>query len=167
MQPSDSPGQGTNPYQSPTDSIDFVEATPQERVPMREASPRSIAAMRATHPWVKMFGVMALVLAAIRGITAVSGLLSLADDHGQDAVIRLGSTVLLAVYFGVTGVLMLRYSSSINDVLTSGLAQHLDDALDAQTFLWRFMGMTTALLLILVFGGIVFLAAFAGFHAIF
>jgi hypothetical protein len=151
-----------NPYQSPGEAIEFVEVPGDVKQESGEATSRSLEAMRATQPWVKMFGWFAAVLAAVRVIGLVFNIFQLGDDHSVGRLVGMGAALLYCVFFGVAGVLLLCYSSSINDFIISRRIQHLDDALQAQATFWRFFGMTTAIVIILALSAMLLFFGLAG-----
>lgn len=153
----------TNPYQAPAEAIDFVEADDAGR--SRKSSPRrrTIEALRETLPWVKLMGGLGALLGGLGSLGAVLGLIQVFDaNKGWQTVLWLALRFAFSIIYLTGAILLLRYASLIGDLLVSEHPDHLDAALEAQKSFWRFVGMSCAILLLLLTGGFLFLFLGAG-----
>jgi len=122
-----------------------------------------LQAMRTTKPWITMFAVLSFIGAAFLLLGALFALAagSLAGPFAMMGPLVGLFYVFLAGVYGYCGVLLWGYRSGIDQYIASqGELESLAAAMTKQASFWRFVGILTAVLLVLYFG--IFLFALAG-----
>jgi hypothetical protein len=153
------PESSSNPYLAPgaqDDGVHFVEVSETDRI-----SARTVEALAGTQTWVRLIGWLATLFGCFIGLTSIAQVLRIEGDDWE-IVVRILWTGLLGVFYATAGVLLLRYAGRIGDFVISRRVDHLDDALEAQRTLWRFLGASIALLFILLLGSMLLLFWGAG-----
>jgi hypothetical protein len=92
---------------------------------------------------------------------------ALESEEMRSVLLSLGIRAATGVCYCIGSVLLLRYVSSISDVLISRHVDLLDAAIEAQKSFWRFVGVSITIALILVIGGILLLLYGAGVSSLF
>lgn len=152
---------GQDPYATPLSPLEGVGSG----VPMGNVTLGTLEALQATKPWVRFMGVMGWIGTGIMVVVALviffSGLAS--QDRGLPAAMGLLYLVLAGLYVPPT-LFLHRYASRIGDLLGSNDAGDLEEALRAQKSFWKYVGIFTAVTLViyaLVFVGAIIWAAMA------
>lgn len=115
----------------------------------------TLAALRATKPWVRFLGVLGIItlvllVAGSLVVMGFSGLLFRTLPPGAKMIIPLAYLFIALLYF--PPVLFLnRYASRIGDLLKSQSPDDLVRALEAQKSFWKFVGIL-ALIMTCIYG---------------
>ena len=152
------PDRKINPYQAPEEAIDFAEISDAEARSKAALRPRAVEALRETRPWVSLLGWVGLLMGGLGALGGVLGVVrALGTDEGRGLAVWLGFRLVLCIVYCVGSLFLLRYASLIGDLLVSGHPDHLDAALEAQKSFWKFVGMTFAILFLILIGAILIL----------
>jgi hypothetical protein len=156
------PTQSTNPYEAPgsvDDGVNFIEVRPAgSPEPVGE---RTVQALAGTQTWVRLVGWLVLLIGIMFSLRVVASLMRI----GQLGVGATWAAIFVIIVAGVyitSGILLFRYAGCIADFTTSRRVEHLDIALEAQRAFWRFLGISIAILFILLLGAILLFFLGAG-----
>jgi len=151
-----------NPYSSPV-----AEGPPRARAAADQddvVTPRILAAMKQTRPWVTLMAVLGFIgtgFMVLGGIAVV-----LVAPAGLPGGRALGLIYLIgAAMYGVGSTLLYRYRSSIASIERGYGLEALENALEHQKSFWRFIGITTAVVLGIYVLGIVAAVVVGGMAA--
>jgi len=107
--------------------------------------------LRATKPWVKFMGILALIGA---GLFVLGGLFFMiggdAFDESLPAGLGVGmgfAYILAAALYIFPGLFLVRYGGAIDSMLRGGGMPALVEAMRQQKSFWRFVGITTAIVM--------------------
>ena len=122
--------------------------------------------LQKTRPWVLLMGIVgmlgtALVFLGGLAMMVIGSLPGVSDETGFGplAGAALGGVyVLLAILYFIPSFFLLRYAGAIGEVGPQGNAAAFEDALRRQLSFWRFVGILTAVLIVLY---LLLIAAFA------
>lgn len=157
------PSSGSNPYQAPAEAIDFAEVSEDETNSKTAPRTRTVEALRETRPWVSLLGWLGLLASGLMLLGSGFGIVSaLLGATGGELLLWLIVKFAMSAAYCTGAILLLRYASGISDLLVSGHGDLLDAAIEAQKSFWRFAGMTVSIALILICGGIIFVAIAGG-----
>ena len=150
-------GAGQQQYQSPAAASSYTRAPDQlsYSAGTTMVSSRSADMLRQTKPWVRFLGIMAFIGS---GLMILAGLLfaGLGASASRNPVFGpmagMGG-MMGAVYIGlgalyiVPGIFLNRYATHIGNTLSTGGAEDLERALEAQKSFWKFAGILTLVIL--------------------
>ncbi len=155
---------GDNPYESPSydDSSAFADDKQSTTV-----SFQTLEMLRQTRPWVLFLSILGFISAGLMilggGCMSIVGLASVVDGPSPMGA----SSVGLAAMYAVIGLLYLvpsihlyRYGARIGMLLQFPGQQYLEQALESQKSFWKFVGIMTAIILVLY--AVLFVAMFFG-----
>lgn len=122
-------------------------------------TPKTIAMLRQTKPWVRFISILTFISAALMIIIGlVMGMAGMAGGAPGSIILLIFYPLLGLLYF-FPGLFLFRYANRIRDFMNSSHNQFLDAALEAQKSFWKFVGILTMVSIILsilfVFLGIV------------
>lgn len=147
-----------NPYQPPT-SADFGAAPVEARQPTAEIPESILESLRQTRPWVIFMAVLGFLNA---GLLVLMGLVVMVVGSFVSAPFKnvpIGG-VLVGLFYMILGVipvvpsiLLVRYGTSIGRFLSNPEMDGLADVVARQKSFWRFVGIATAVLVVLYFIG--------------
>lgn len=145
-----------NHYAPPQANVDDVTA------PGQMITDEMIESLRGTKGWVLLVGIMSLIGAAFMvlggiGILFSSALMSGAAG-GPSAAMLTGMGVgyiVLAVIYIFPGLFLIKYSSAIGRLLSSGQAQDMEDALNQQRKFWKLIGVLFLIFVVLFVVGMI------------
>lgn len=130
-----------NPYQNQTDSLSNIPVTPL-----------MIDHLRATKPWVRFMSITTFILA---GLMVLGGLLMflLPTGPGMERL-GLGPLVgliylLLALLYIAPAYFLHQFASSIGNLMRGGGDVAMEAALASQKSFWRFVGISTLVIICL------------------
>lgn len=132
-----------NPYSSPV-----AEGPPHPQAVLGHGeviTPRIMAAMSQTRPWVTFFSVLGFLGAGFIGLGAI-GIGFVGSGALEGGLIGFIYLVVAALY-GVGANLLYRYRSSIASLERGSGMEALEDALEHQKSFWRFAGLMFAVML--------------------
>lgn len=122
-------------------------------------TPTMIDALRGTRAWVLLFGILLLIGSAfmiLGGVMMIFGGALVAGEAETGMVTGMGVAYLLfAVLYIFPAIHLVRYSSAISRLTTSGAAQDMEDALNHQRKFWRFVGVIAVVMIVLMVVGMV------------
>lgn len=143
-----STGDPGNPFQSPT-------AEPSSYSSGIDPSTRTVAAMRATRPWVLFLAIMGALVTVImlgcfvfQAITAISLGLNLARTASI-----LGVAGVFLLLYGLPTIFLFRYAARLKSFVALGSINELDEALEAQKSFWKTVGIIVAIVMV-IYGSI-------------
>ena len=125
--------------------------------------------LAGTRPWVVLLGVLGMIGCGLVVMVAVV-LLGLGNAMGVDGLDSLGGAALGLVYIFLAflyffpSLYLLRYGRAIKRVRGRGDVMAAEDALRHQAKFWRFVGITTAIVLV-IYGGIIVVVGVAAVFA--
>jgi hypothetical protein len=142
-----------NPYQSP----------PEAALGSGGAAPsgRTTELLLQTKPWVRLFGILLCIGV---GFLVIGAVVSLFMGFAGRNPATAGMGVGMATMYGVMALLyffparfLLRYASRIEEFAHEGSTERLNAALEAQKSFWKFVGITSTIVLIVYVGILVVL----------
>jgi hypothetical protein len=151
----------SNPYASPEADLSHI-ASGNEGV-----SVLTMEALRGTKKWVRLVGIILLVIGvitALGGVAMMFGGAFAGRGGGRDAMsigvfIGGGAMYLLfAAIYGVLGMHLFKYANAITRLLEDGQIASLESALEQQQKFWRLAGGVAVVMLVIMVIG--FAAAF-------
>jgi hypothetical protein len=149
----------TNPYTAPSANADsFPSGSGTITEVMMEA-------LRRTKGWVRLVGVMLFIgavfcLIAALGMVAGSGMGAAAKGMPAGMLTGMAAMyVVIAFIYFFLGLYLVKYASAIGRLLSDGLAESMEEALQHQQKFWRLAGFLT--LITVVLGVIGMVAAIA------
>jgi hypothetical protein len=120
----------------------------------------------ATRPWVRLVGIVLFVTA---GILILAGLAVAVAGAGlgQLASVSLGLLyAVMSVLYIVPGLYLVRYAARIREFVSQGQrAVQLESALETQRAFWKFIGVMTAIGIVVSVVGVVAAIAIPSFLA--
>lgn len=144
----------TNPYASP--EADLTKGSSGGE----GVSEATIEALRGTKKWVRLVGILLVIVAVLTALGGVAMMFGLAVGArgGGDAVGLMagagGSYLFIAAIYGVLGRYLLGYSSAISRLLEDGQLTSLETALQQQQKFWRIAGGLATIMVVLFVIGI-------------
>lgn len=137
-----------NPYAAPVSDPGTGPGHPtQTQVPGdAQVTPKVLAAMQQTRPWVLFIAILGFVLAAFMGLgalaVAAAGSTFNAGPLGSSGGILVAVIYLvIAAIYAVLSLRLYRYAGAIK-MLTQGYGVHaLEEALEHQKSFWRMVGI--------------------------
>ncbi|QOV89390.1 DUF4339 domain-containing protein [Humisphaera borealis] len=145
-------------YAAPAETLNYQGPSTGESV-----TPRIIAALVETKPWVRLFSVLLFIAVGIMGLAGLIQLLGVvgfaSSSRRGGGVAALGllsvvGTVLLSLLYFFPAMYLGRYASRIADLSRSRRQSDLEAAMEAQKSYWKFIGILT--LIVIVIYAIVF-----------
>ena len=147
----------TNPYASPEADLTKVSSGNEG------VSEATMDALRNTKKWVRLVGVMLLVIAVITALGGVAMMFGLAmgsrasERASEAAGFMFGAGAMyicIAAVYGVLGLYLTKYASAITRLLEDGQVSSLENALQQQQKFWRLAGGLIAVLVSIMVIGI-------------
>ena len=148
-----------NHYAPPRANVDDVTPSGQN------ITGEMIESLRGTKGWVLLFGILSFIGAGfmvLAGVGMMFGSAFMGSAGGAagapPATMIAGMGVgyiVLAVIYIFPGLLLIRYSSAIGRLLSSGQAQDMEDALNQQRKFWKLMGVFFIVMLVLMVVGVI------------
>ncbi|MBI3898715.1 MAG: hypothetical protein HY308_10525 [Gammaproteobacteria bacterium] len=123
-----------------------------------------IEALRGTKTWVSLIGILLLISAGflvLGGIGMVLGSAVIGASGGQGAppavvFVGIGSMyVVFAAFYIFLGMYLVKYSSAISRLVSSGQAGDMEDALNYQRKFWKLAGVSALVMLVVMVLGII------------
>ncbi len=136
----------TNPYASPEADLTKVSSGGEG------VSEATIEALRGTKKWVRLIGVLAVIVAvitALGGVAMMFGMAMSARGGGDSVGFMIGAGglyVLIGSVYGVLGRYLLGYARAISRLLEDGQLTSLETALQQQQKFWRIAGGLVAVM---------------------
>jgi len=124
-----------------------------------------VEAMRRTKPWVLLIGIVLIISAAFMilatfGIFAASTMSLGNEGPGAGTMLGIGGMyAIMSVIYLMLGIYLFKFSSAIGRLLLISSVVNMEDTLDAQRKFWKFAGLLTAVMLVVMVIG--FAAAIA------
>lgn len=149
-----------NQYEPPSSHVADVSQANAEGI-----TTFMVEAMRRTKPWVLLIGIVLVISAVFMilgtfGIFAASTMSLGAEGPGAGAMLGIGvAYAILSVIYLILGIYLFKFSSAIGRLVGSSSVVNMENALDSQRKFWKFAGILTALMLVLMILG--FIAAIA------
>ena len=146
-----------NPYMPPGSQL---SAPPMASMGGGEGvSAVSLEHLRNTKPWVRLLSVMGFIGSALLVIVALAMMVGsgfMGEQFSGAMGIGLGVAYLLfALFYIYPSVCLWRYATAIQTLLSTRRTIDLETALGQQKSFWRFVGILTAVMLVLYALGIV------------
>ncbi|HEX2573468.1 MAG TPA: hypothetical protein VH877_28220 [Polyangia bacterium] len=152
----------TNPYQPPSTDIDAPSAARHDMQDAGNILPALVESMRLTKPWVKFLGILGFIGS---GVMLLLGLFMLIVGANSKLPSWVGIIYLpLAALYIAPSLFLYRYGAAIEVFLRQVNLENLGEALQHQKSFWRFVGILSAVMLIL-YGAIFVLAMLGGIGA--
>lgn len=162
MSSSASNEQGFNPYQAPSSEV-AGRTIGQESVPAGQPTPKMIAHLKATGPWVLFLAVLGFIQAAFTGL---SGLVSLVmapivgQTSGESMPGGIALFALLSLFYigiavavGIVSYRLVVFNQMISRAVRTGEGGEVEEAIEAQRRFWKTAGVTT---IVMVAGSFLF-----------
>lgn len=143
-------------------------ATPQANVGDRTPGEGSITeeminALRGTKGWVLLIGILMFLGAALTSLGAIvvmfgSAMIGASVKGGAPSAmfIAMGAVyILMAVIYIFLGLYLVKYSSAIGRLISSGHAAELEAALQQQRKFWRLAGVLALIMIVCMVLGII------------
>ncbi len=135
-------------------------------------TPQALAALSGTRPWVRFMGILLFIGCGLMVLGGFCGLIAAAAGagaaHGPPAIVFLLYPIFGLLYLP-PAIYLNRYASRITDLLRTHSDGYLEAALAAQRSFWRYVGILTAVVLIieiLVLLIVVIIAVAVGAHGL-
>jgi len=110
-------------------------------------TPKTVAMLRQTKPWVRFMSILMFIGAAFMIIFGlVAGVVGIAGGAFEGAVFLILYPLMGLLYI-FPALFLFRYASRIRDFMAHGLSENLDAALEAQKSFWKFIGILTLIIL--------------------
>ena len=147
-----------NHYAPPRANVDDVTPSGQN------ITGEMIEAIRGTKPWVLLVGILSLIGAGFMvlggvGILFGSAFMGAAGGEGvpqPGMLIGMGvGYIIFAIIYIFPGLFLIRYSSAIGRLLSSGQAQDMEDALNQQRKFWRLIGILVVVMMVIMVLGVI------------
>ena len=147
-----------NHYAPPQANVDDVTPSGQN------ITGEMIESLRGTKGWVLLVGIMSLIGAGFMVLAGVGMLFgsafmgSVGGEGAPPAMMLVGMGVgyiVFAVIYIFPGLFLIRYSSAIGRLLSSGQAQDMEDALNQQRKFWKLMGVLVLIMLVIMVVGVI------------
>lgn len=153
-----------NPYAPPQSSVADVGPATGGQI-----TDTMLQAMRGTKGWVLLIGILLFISAALFVIIALGMLvggaaLGMGADAPRGVMAGIsGAYVLFGLLYLFLGLYLVKYSSAIGRLLSSGQSADLEDALDQQRKFWKLAGVLVLIMLVLMVVGMVAAIAIPAF----
>jgi hypothetical protein len=122
----------------------YADADPNLDPSLREL----IQLLTETRPWVRLFGILMLIGAALMLIGGVFMLLAVAMGGGAAQLGIMGAIYLpFAFLYIYPAICLMKYASSITEASVTGRMVHVNEAILQQKKFWRFCGILTSIIL--------------------
>ena len=124
-----------------------------------------IEALRGTKPWVLLIGIVLVITAVFMilgtfGIFAASTMKLGPEGPGAGAMLGIGGMyAIMSVIYLMLGIYLFKFSSAIGRLVESSSVENMEETLESQRKFWKFAGILTAIMLVLMIVG--FIAAMA------
>lgn len=147
-----------NHYAPPRADVDDVTPSGQN------ITGEMIEALRGTKGWVLLVGILSLIGAGfmiLGGVGMMFGSAFMGAAGGAGAApagmfVGIGLLyVVLAVIYVFPGLFLIRYSSAIGRLLSSGQAHDMEDALNHQRKFWKLIGVLILIMMVLMVVGMI------------
>jgi Na+/melibiose symporter-like transporter len=144
----------TNQYAPPSSNLDHL---PNEGTGITNAM---LEALRKTKGWVMLVGIMLFLAAAFTVFVALimvfaGNMLGANNTMPKGVSVAMGAFYLVfAVVYGMLGLYLVKYSSSISRLMVDGSSESMEIALQSQQKFWRLTGFLMLLFLIFAVLGI-------------
>lgn len=140
-----------NPYMPPGSQL---SAPPMASIGGGEGvSAVSLEHLRNTKPWVRLLSVMGFIGSALLVIVALAMMVGssfMGEQFSGAMGVGLGVAYLLfALFYIYPSVCLWRYANSIQALLSTRRTVDLETALGQQKSFWRFVGILTAVILVI------------------
>ena len=132
-------------------------------------SDNMLESLRATRPWVKFLAILGFIVCGLMALAALAVLGGAGGKEGPMASVGPALAVvylLLVLLYFMPCLYLYKYAGAISRIAESGQAA-MEDALARQKSFWKFMGILTAIVLVIEVIGIlaaVFLGSMFGAH---
>lgn len=147
-----------NHYAPPRANVDDVTPSGQN------ITGEMIESLRGTKTWVLLVGILSLIGAGfmvLAGVAMLFGSAFMGSVGGEGAsppgmLIGMGvGYILFAVIYIFPGLFLIRYSSAIGRLLSSGQAQDMEDALNQQRKFWKLIGVLVLIMFVIMVVGVI------------
>jgi hypothetical protein len=141
-----------NPYSSPAVP---PAASPAQVTEANAVVPsRVLDLLRQTRPWVRLMSIVGFVVSALMIIGGGAAASFAMLGRGDSSTYAMSAGVLCVyVFMGalylVPSLFLFRYASRITELLTNPQSLNLEAALEAQKSFWKFVGILTAIVLVI------------------
>ncbi|HEX2223654.1 MAG TPA: DUF5362 family protein [Thermoanaerobaculia bacterium] len=140
----------TNPYTPPGSPL---SGPPRAAFAAEGVGQSTLGYLKDTKPWVRMFSILGFIgsaFAVLAGLLMMVGSSFLGEEMSGAVGVGMGlGYILFAVLYIMPSLFLWRYASAIQTLLSSRRTADLDEALKQQKSFWRFIGLLTAVLLVI------------------
>lgn len=145
-----------NQYAPPQSEVDGVNTANSAGI-----TSSMLNAMQGTKPWVLLIGIV-LMISAVFTLLGTVGIMGMSVVGVGGAGPGMGAMLGIGIVYAVMGVVyillavyLFKYSSAIGRLLQSASVVDMEDALHSQRKFWKFSGILTAVMLVLMVLGLI------------
>lgn len=111
-------------------------------------TPKTVAMLRQTKPWVRFMSILMFIGAAFTIIfSAVVGVTGIANGEAAFLLFMILYLLMALLFYIFPAVFLFRYANRIRDFMAQGLSENLDAALEAQKSFWKYVGILALVVL--------------------
>jgi len=110
-----------------------------------------------TQPWARLMSILGFVTVGMMLLIGLGTAVAVMATQGWEAAFLLAVYPLMAVFYVLPSIYLMRYANRIRDFIAQSQQHHLEAALDAQRAFWKFISIFA--LVSLVLSGVAMLVA--------